>query len=361
MFGSDDEDDFFKETRMSFGDHIEVLRRHLWRAIIGLVVCMLGGFCLDAIGDWINMPNFGIGRPLMAIIKAPVREALEDFYDRRLAKVTEDAQKKETESAKANEPMPVSMIFSREELARIRGVPVEDIKEAGPFEFTPTMRPLDIYKASNKVQKLVRPPELSTLSATEGFMVYFKVSLIAGLVIASPWVFWQIWSFIAAGLYPHEKRYVHVYLPFSLGLFVVGVIVCQFLVMPNAVKALLWFNEFLGITPDMRLSEWLSLAIMLPVVFGLAFETPLIMMFLERIGLMDIAAFKKKRKLAWFSMAVFAAVITPTPDALTMMYMWVPMCLLYEFGILLCYFSPSRRNRTDDDLDVPQTDELVEV
>src|SRR5260370_2793612 len=175
-----------------------------------------------------------------------------------------------------------------------------------------------------EVRKLVRPPELTTWSATEGFMIYFKVTLIAGFVIAAPYVFWQIWSFIAAGLYPHEKRYVHVYLPFSLGLFMVGVIVCQFLVMPNAVKALLWFNEFLGITPDMRLSEWMSLAIMLPLVFGLSCETTLRMLFLERIGLMDIKSFKSKRKYAWFGMAVFAAVITPTPDAWTMMYMWVP-------------------------------------
>ena len=366
-----DEDDIFADTRMSFGDHIEDLRKHLWRAIGGLVVCMLGGFLLDGLGDMVNEPRIGIGRPLMEVIKRPVSIALEDFYDRRMEKIEKKATVSGSEAAKVAEPHDVKHVYSGEELAKLRGftreeiaklrnVPIDQVSDS--VEVIGRMSPLEIYKLTEEARKLVRPSELSTLSATEGFMIYFKVTLISGLVIASPWVFWQIWSFIAAGLYPHEKRYVHVYLPFSLGLFVVGVIVCQFLVMPNAVKALLWFNEFLGITPDMRLSEWMSLAIMLPVVFGLSFETPLIMLFMERIGLMNIDSFKSKRKYAWFAMAIFAAVITPTPDALTMMYMWVPMCLLYELGIVLCYFSPSRRNRRpDDEFDAPTSDELIEV
>jgi sec-independent protein translocase protein TatC len=355
-----DEDDIFADTRMSFGDHIEDLRKHLWRAIGGLIVCMLGGFILDGLGDMVNEPRIGIGRPLMEVIKRPVSIALEDFYDRRMEKIEKKATVAGSEAAKVAEPHDLKLSISRDELAKLPFQPVGELPDS--VEITVRQSPLEIYKQIEEVRKLVRPPELTTWSATEGFMIYFKVTLISGLVIASPWVFWQIWSFIAAGLYPHEKRYVHVYLPFSLGLFVVGVIVCQFLVMPNAVKALLWFNEFLGITPDMRLSEWMSLAIMLPVVFGLSFETPLIMLFLERIGIMNIDSFKSKRKYAWFAMAIFAAVITPTPDALTMMYMWVPMCLLYELGIVLCYFSPSRRNRRpDDEFDAPTSDELIEV
>jgi sec-independent protein translocase protein TatC len=355
-----DEDDIFADTRMSFGDHLEELRTYLWRAIIGLIFCMVIGFILDGIGDLIGQPNFGIGRPLMAIIQAPVQRALEDFYDRQLDRMKADAQKKDTASANANEPQPVSLVFSREDVAKLRGVPVEQISETDSIKTSPLVRSLELLDVTRRTDKILRPPSLTTLSLMESFNVYFKVSLIAGLVIASPWVFWQIWAFVAAGLYPHEKRYVHVYLPISLGLFVGGVIVCQFLVMPNAVKAMLWFNEFLGINPDMRLSEWLNTAIMLPLVFGLAFETPLIMLFLERIGIMGIDSFKRKRKIAWFAMAVFAAVITPTPDALTMCTMWIPMCFLYEFGILLCKWSPTGR-RDELDYDVPESGELVEV
>ena len=103
------------------------------------------------------------------------------------------------------------------------------------------------------------------MNITEAFFVYFKVSAMTGLVITSPWVFFQIWMFIAAGLYPHEKRLVHVYLPFSLGLFITGALVCQFLVMPKAIEAMLWFNEWLGIDADLRLNEWLGFALMMPI------------------------------------------------------------------------------------------------
>src|SRR5205085_235493 len=144
-------------------------------------------------------------------------------------------------------------------------------------------------------------------------------------VIGSPWIFYQIWAFIAAGLYPHEKKLVHVYLPVSLGLFLSGVFMCQFLVIPRAIEALLWFNEWLGFKPDLRLNEWLGFAILLPVVFGVSFQTPMVMMFLARIGIMTAESFRKHWRMAYFALAVFAAIITPTPDMITMLMLWVPM------------------------------------
>src|SRR5262249_36964301 len=86
---------------------------------------------------------------------------------------------------------------------------------------------------------------MSTLNVQEAFMVWFKVCILCGLVLGSPWIFWQVWRFVAAGLYPQEKKYVHVYLPLSLGLFLAGVAVCEFAVIPKAIEALLWFNEWL--------------------------------------------------------------------------------------------------------------------
>jgi sec-independent protein translocase protein TatC len=148
--------------------------------------------------------------------------------------------------------------------------------------------------------------------------VYFEVTLVCGIVLASPWVFFQIWSFVAAGLYPHEKRYVLHYLPFSVALFLGGVLVCQFLVIPKAVEALLGFNEWLGLEPDLRLSEWLGFTLLLPLVFGLSFQTPLVMLLLQRLGVLTVDAYRRQRRLAWFVLAVFAAVITPSVDAYSM-------------------------------------------
>jgi sec-independent protein translocase protein TatC len=352
-----DEDDFFKDTRMSFGDHLEVLRAHLWRAIYGLLFCMGIGFVLDSIGKATGRDYIGIGRPLMEIIQAPVKQALAEFYDRRMQRLQQEKNQENSPAAQAAQPRRMRLRFSREDLARIPGLPADQLPES--IDLTPIVDPVEVYEINEQVTNFIRPRELTTLSAQEGFVIYFKISLIAGLVIASPWVFWQIWSFVAAGLYPHEKRYVHTYLPISVVLFVFGVVLCQFFVMPKTVAALLWFNEYVGVTPDLRLSEWLGLAILLPVVFGLSFQTPLVMMFLERLGLADADTFKRKRKYAMFGLAVFAAVITPTPDAITMMYLWLPMVALYEFGVWLAVLSPHRRRL--DDVDVPESEELIEV
>jgi sec-independent protein translocase protein TatC len=353
-----DEDDMFKDSRMSFGDHIEELRTHLWRAIMGLVFCMFIGFVLDQIGDALNRPWIGIGKPAMAIIKAPVDKALNEFYEKRLKRLQEKSKGKDDDPDNPIAPHELSVRIPKEQLATIRGVDPGQVQN--DLDVKLTVNPEEIYRMNNRIQKEVRPPELSTLTAMEAFMVYFKVTLVCGLVIASPWVFWQIWSFIAKGLYPHEKKYVHMYLPMSLGLFLAGVVLCEVVVMPRTVSALLWFNDFLGFTPELRLNDWLSLAIMLPLVFGVSFQTPLIMLFLERIGIMDMAGYKSKRKYAVFALAVFAMIITPTPDALTMCALWIPMCLLYELGIWMCYFMPGRHVPVPEG-EAPTLDELIEV
>jgi len=376
--------DFFAETRMSFGDHIEELRAHLWKAIGGLLLCLFLGFILDGIGyvtDWPLYPGaktshlrasywvaritgdpvnpgerlkFGIGVPLMQIIQDPVEEALTNFYDNQEKKALEQAKEDGTAAAKANEPTQIEMIFSREDLERM-GLKLDKDVEKVPTK--PWIRPLEVKDKLSPAEKVIRPRALTTLSVQEALVVYFKVSLVSGLVIGSPWVFWQIWSFVAAGLYPHEKRLIHVYLPVSLGLFLAGVVLCQFLVMPQAVAAMLWFNEWLGMTPDLRLNEWLSFAIFMPLVFGISFQTPLVMLFMGKLGIVDIDWFKGKRKFAWFFMAVFAAVITPSPDAVSMLLLTIPMCLLYELGIFMIKMSPA-----PELVDEPsETDELIEV
>ncbi|HKD78023.1 MAG TPA: twin-arginine translocase subunit TatC, partial [Ktedonobacterales bacterium] len=169
------------------------------------------------------------------------------------------------------------------------------------------------------------------------------------------------WMFIAAGLYPNEKRLVNVYLPFSLFLFISGVLVCQFLVMPRAIEAMLWFNEWLGMSADMRLNEWLSFAVMMPVVFGASFQTPLVMMFLHKVGILTVQTMREYRKIAWFVMAIFAAVITPSVDALSMIFLWVPMGALYELGILLCVWQGEQAKLFEWEEDENKTGDLVEV
>src|SRR5439155_17694461 len=139
---------------------------------------------------------------------------------------------------------------------------------------------------------------LITLAPLEAMTIFFVVCAVAGLVLASPWVFYQVWAFIAAGLYRHERHYVTKFLPLSLGLFLTGVFLCFFFVLPITLSFLLEFNVWLGIEPTLRLADWMSFATILPLVFGVCFQTPLVMVFLELIGVFTVEDYKAKRKIA---------------------------------------------------------------
>ncbi|MSR32268.1 MAG: twin-arginine translocase subunit TatC [Gemmataceae bacterium] len=355
-----DPDDFFAETRMSFGDHIEDLRKHLFLAFKGFLIAFI--------------PSFFVGWHVVEFITAPVKSELKKFYERRVKSINEDLKNGSEDLAKLNKPTDYTrMLFSRAQMeALFKGestekinkmsVPELDKEASNPNQLSLWVAHAEPLKESALLSEAQRRvgdfDTMSTLSIQEGFMVYFKVCLVSGIVMGSPWIFWQIWSFVAVGLYPNEKRLVHYYLPFSLGLFLVGVVICEFLVIPKAIEALLWFNEWLGLKPDLRLNEWLSFAIFMPLVFGISFQTPLVMLFLERLGVMDVKSFQGKRKYAWFGMAVFAAVVTPSTDAFSMFFLWFPMSLLFELGIILCKLSPSR---PDYGVELPDPEEMVGV
>lgn len=346
-----DPDDLFSDTRMTFGEHIEELRTHLIRALLGLVVAVIASV-------------FFIGRPVMnTFIIEPVESQLREFYERRREKVLAEVKQKAEDPANIK-PRFIEVAFSRSELAAaLKGElehpsqPPEAIEDPQSMWMrieNPDMAWVDVF---DKVAARVGPqPTMKTFNITEAFVVYFKISIYCGIVFSSPWVFWQIWSFVAAGLYPHEKRYVNYYLPLSVILFLVGVLVCQFIVLPRAVSALLWFNSWLEIEPDLRLNEWLTFAISMPIVFGIAFQTPLVMLFMERLGIMNVEAFQKKRAIAFFVLSIVSA-LGPSIDIFSMLMMWGSLCLLYQLGIWLVQFSP----RPKFDVDVPDSEEMIEV
>ena len=180
-----------------------------------------------------------------------------------------------------------------------------------------------------------------TLNVQEAFMTYLKVALIGGVVLTSPWIFYQVWLFVAAGLYPNEQRYVYVFLPFSLVLFFGGITFCFFLVFPFVLTFLLGFNEWLGVTPQIRLSEWISFAVLLPLLFGVSFQLPLVMLFLDRLSIFDAATYRAKRRVAILVISIISMMLTPA-DPASMILMMLPLVLLYELGIWLCQYMASR-------------------
>ena len=352
-FGSDrpDPDDYFSDTRMSFGDHIEELRLHLWKAIAGFLVALFF--------------SFFIGNHVLAFIEAPVKAELKHYWDKYNEKRYQEVSKaiKDT-NLQSGTPFKTRIRMPVDTLKEKLGLLQKDAKSQSSDEWVELpielLDPVFVENELHKYTSIVgRQPGLATMNVQEAFMVYFQVCVVTGFVLASPWVFYQIWSFIAAGLFPHEKRYVNIFLPVSIGLFLAGVMLCEFMVIPNAVAALLWFNEWLNLEPELRLSEWLSFAILMPLIFGIAFQTPLAMLFMERIGLVDVPKFRSMRKIAWFVLAFLSALVIPSTDIPSMLFLWIPMCFLYELGIWMCLMAP--RHPAFDDDDVPKSDELIEV
>jgi sec-independent protein translocase protein TatC len=349
-------DDPFAATRMPFGDHLEELRLRLWRGAGGLVVVLVLVFVADFTG-YATKSRFGIGRPMLEVIDAPVERELQKYYERSVERVSREIQSGQIAGLKTTYREEVPLELEVHELARALGPHLGVSLPAyvdGPADrqfiaISGRIPPFAWARALNAAQaRLTRRNSLKVMGPMEGFMVYFKVALACGVVLASPWIFWQIWGFLAAGLYPHEKRGLYSYLPVALGLFLAGVLGCQFLVMPRAVETLLGFNDWLGFELDLRVSEWLSFAIWMPLVFGLSFQTPLAMLVLERVGLTTTGFYREKRRLAWFLLGVLAVLIIPAMDLPSMLLLWLPLGLLYELGIWFCRLAPGRRPTLTD-------------
>ena len=323
------DDDLFSEEQsmktMSFGEHIEELRVRLILALIGLFVGMLVVF----------IPPLDIGWRVMKKMEEPAKVALAAFYRLEYQKKTDKAEQEKAISKRVQ-----AVVDADAFVAELRKIAPK--LELPPAEALKGMRlnlPMQFFEAgliqvlqNNTVQL---DQSLISLAPLETLTIFFMVCLVAGLVLASPWVFYQIWAFVAAGLYRHERSYVHKYLPFSLGLFLTGVFLCFFFVLPLTLNFLLQFNVWLGVAPTLRLSDWMGFATILPLIFGISFQTPLVMLFLERIGIFTVKDFRSKRKIAILVITITAAVITPGQDPFSMVLLAIPMIFLYELGILL--------------------------
>jgi len=206
-----------------------------------------------------------------------------------------------------------------------------------------------IYYPLSKVPEPERV-SLIVLAPADPFVVYMKIALIAALIISSPWVFYQLWMFVAAGLYPKERRYVHKAVPFSVVLFVTGALFFLFAVAPISLRFFLGFADFVGVEANWTLQKYVSFITTLMLVFGIAFQTPIAIFILNKTGLVSIAALKKSRKYVLLGVFILAAVATP-PDVISQVTLAIPLYFLYELGILLCYFTKRKKKKQSTNTD----------
>ena len=199
------------------------------------------------------------------------------------------------------------------------------------------------YGFSEKIFDFLRAPILPYLPENdkglhftgvfEKFMAHVKVSFLAGVVLTSPLWLYQVWKFIAPGLYAKEKKYSMGFVFSGIFLFVGGAAFSYYVVFPFAFKFLLTFG---GETdkPIITISEYLDFIFKFFLAFGITFELPVILTFLGMMGLIDHKFLSKNRRWAVVIMAVVAAVITP-PDAISMLSLLLPLIFLYEISVVL--------------------------
>jgi len=167
----------------------------------------------------------------------------------------------------------------------------------------------------------------------EGFFVYLKVALAAGIFVASPYIFYQVWAFIAPGLYKEERRHIIPLAIASAIFFIIGALFCYFGVFPFAFKFFMSYSTDL-ISAMPSLDEYLGFSLKLLIAFGIVFEMPIFTFFLARLGIVTAARMRALRGYAVIGVFIVAAILTP-PDVFSQLLMAGPMLILYEISIFI--------------------------
>lgn len=183
------------------------------------------------------------------------------------------------------------------------------------------------------VTKFLPAGGLVFTSPTDKFIVSMKLALLGGIIGSCPIWIYQVWKFIAPGLYSNERKYTLIFITVGTVLFGTGVLFAYYLALPTALEFLLTFGGTVD-KPMITITEYLSFFMTMTLVFGAAFELPLILVLLGVIGLIDQNTLRSKRRYAVVILAFLSAIITP-PDALSMIMLLGPMWALYEISILV--------------------------
>jgi len=193
-------------------------------------------------------------------------------------------------------------------------------------------------------------PEGSSLIFTglpDPFFIYLKVSFLAGLIIALPYVLYELWRFVYPGLHPHERKLAAPFVISATVLFYCGAAFAYFLVFPAAFKFFLSYQTA-DLKPMIAIKEYVSLVIVLMLAFGAVFETPIVIVFLGLLGLVNSSLLKRGRRYFIVIAFIIGAILTPTPDIINQSLMAIPMLLFYEVGIWLLVMFEKRRKAQEE-------------
>ena len=362
------DEDLFSGTSMTFGDHLEELRLCFIRSLISIVIGTALGFTVGAkVVEYVQIP---VKRSLEAYhnkqafdkIKAEASALREEGYSNKIPNVMR--QYSLVPEEKWIFPGELERILARQKmLAADPDVTTSDLdridnllqrkmqRQTSRSELGLTYDTVQLDQPPIRVFFFIKIEELTKMKALgtyEMFRLYLLASLIVGLVIASPFVIYHLWSFVAAGLYPHEKKYVYQFIPVSVGLFIGGAYFAFFFVFQFVLEFLFFFNAWMKVEPDLRISEWINFALLFPLGFGISFQLPLVLFVLERVGIFTLQQYLLRWKISVLVIFVLSMFLTPG-DPGSMLLMAIPLTILYFAGLFFCWLIPRKRGLFDID------------
>ena len=339
-------DDLFEKSSMTFGEHLEELRIALVKSSIWLGLGMILGLMLAT--------------QVVTYMQGPLEKSLENFYKkkslREIAETTGTPVPADLEAwMKDNKVVSQYVWIDPRRLSFPPPTAVADPATAvgeAP-ETAPNDSPIVAqYMADADSEGLPDPSKMiklrmfvgvkastEALGLQEPFMIWLKAAFVVAAVVASPGIFYHLWQFISSGLYPHERRYVYFFLPTSLILFWSGACLAFFVIFQLVIDFLLDFNANMGIGASPRLTDYMSFALLLPLGFGVAFQLPLAMLVLERLGIFSYETYLSQWRIAVLAIAFISMILTPA-DMVSMIGMGVPLVALYFLGIAMCKYLP---------------------
>jgi sec-independent protein translocase protein TatC len=344
-----------------FLEHLEDLRIMITRIVITLLVSVI--VC------------FSFQKHLMEILRLPVEQVWIAQLEKKLPdkeKVPKPLDVETWEKAKSLEhaaagldaaqrddfyqAVEPQLAFHARSVALLRAVLALPEKQRKGF-LSGLDAPEDLKKQVTVLLETAPSPEvdgrgnlrlMSALKPTETFMLSMKLSFFAGIVLAFPLLLLFVLQFVLPGLHQNEKRVLWPSMLVGFGLFLAGVFFAYLVVLPRALEFFYEWSGNLGVSNDWRIGEYITFATQFTLLFGLAFELPVVVMVLVKLGLLSYETMSGSRSYAVLAIFVTAAVLTPTPDAFTLTLMALPMLILYEICIWLAWFDRRKNRRAEE-------------
>ncbi len=359
------------EAEKPFLEHLEDLRAVITRIVMTLIIAMVA--C------------FGFKDVLMDILRKPIEEV---WVMKHTEALPDDILLEDWEKALSFAAVAPKLEAYHPELSE------RWWSELDEGRLRPLTRAAIVYQAAQKLPKerreefikalpeteqdtedlalklLVKEPSadlnasgnlrlMSALKPTEAFMLTMKLAFFAGVVVSFPFLLYFILQFVLPGLKEEERKALWPAMAIGFGLFLAGVFFAYFFVLPRVLTFFYDWSASLGIANDWRIGYYIGFATQFVLIFGLSFELPVIVMTLVHLGILSHSMMRDTRAYAILAIVVIAAVITPTPDAFTLLLLAGPMCLLYELCIWLSYFHEKKKNRLEKEEEEERMERLL--